>query len=405
MAKQFKISKLDWVLISSTVLLIFLGLIAIYSSNYGGSGLGSSGIFTKQLIWFALGLFIVAVMILVPSRAFFDFAYFLYAFALFLLVLVLIMGSGRGTEERWIRLFGFTIQPSEFAKIAIVIALARYFSLTKLGQNRIKDLMIAFALVAVPLYLVKEQPDLGTSLVYLSILIPMLFWAGIQPFTLFILVSPFMSVISSTNFFFFLAWMMLIIGILYLSKKPLLVIAGIFLVNIGAGVTSQYIWNNLKPYQQARLMILLGPQKDARGAGYQVLQSQNAIGSGGLTGKGFLKGTQTQLKFLPEQSTDFIFSVLGEEFGFIGIAAALTLFFIMLYRMVNIAVSAREKFEGLIVIGFVSIIIFHIFVNTGMTVGLMPVTGLPLPFLSYGGSFLLTCMLMIGITLNIAYKR
>jgi rod shape determining protein RodA len=199
--------------------------------------------------------------------------------------------------------------------------------------------------------------------------------------------------------------MMIVIGILYLSKKPLLVIAGIFIINIGAGVTSQYIWNNLKPYQQARLMILLDPQKDARGAGYQVLQSQNAIGSGGLTGKGFLKGTQTQLKFLPEQSTDFIFSVLGEEFGFIGIATALTLFFILLYRMVNIAVNAREKFEGLIVIGFVAIIIFHIFVNTGMTVGLMPVTGLPLPFLSYGGSFLLTCMLMIGITLNIAYKR
>ncbi|MFC1564078.1 rod shape-determining protein RodA [candidate division KSB1 bacterium] len=404
MAKNFKISKLDWVLITSTVLLILFGLIAIYSSNYGGSGTGSS-IFLKQLMWFVLGLFVMAVMIFIPSRAFFDFAYFIYALALLMLVLVLFLGGGRGTEERWIRLFGFTIQPSEFAKIAVVIALSRYLSLSKLGQNKVKDLIIAFILIAIPLYLVKEQPDLGTSLVFLVLLIPMLFWAGIQPFTLFVLISPFVSVISNIHFFFFFAWMLVMIGFLYFSKRPLLVIAGIFIINIAAGISSQYIWDHLKPYQKSRLLILLDPQKDARGKGYQVLQSQNAIGSGGISGKGFLKGTQTQLKFLPEQSTDFIFSVFGEEFGFIGIALALSFFFILLYRMINIAVNAREKYEGLIVIGFVSIIVFHVFVNTGMTVGIMPVTGLPLPFLSYGGSFLLTCMIMIGISLNIAYKR
>ncbi|MCH8286287.1 rod shape-determining protein RodA, partial [candidate division KSB1 bacterium] len=154
-----------------------------------------------------------------------------------------------------------------------------------------------------------------------------------------------------------------------------------------------------------RIIILIDPQQDARGTGYQVIQSMNAIGSGGITGNGFLKGTQTQLKFLPEQSTDFIFSVLGEEFGFIGIMTVLLLYFLLISRMIYIAVNAKNKFKSLVVMGFASIILFHIFVNTGMTVNLMPVTGLPLPFLSYGGSFLVTLLMMTGITLNIAYKR
>ncbi len=404
MDKKFKISNLDWNIIIVTILLIVFGLTTIYSADNATSETGGFNSFYKQIIWFGLGLALASIIIAIPSRVLFDLAYLIYAFTLAVLIFVLIK-PGSGETARWINFAGFTIQPSEFSKIAVVIALSRYLSLRKLNQNKLKDLIIAFVMIIIPLYLVQKQPDLGTSLVFIFLTIPMLFWAGVPTFTLFVLISPFISVLSSINFFFFLFWMLLVLLFLYLTKKPLIVLVGIFVINIGVGLVTPVLWNSLKPYQKDRLKIFLDPQQDAKGKGYQILQSQNAIGSGGVTGKGFMQGTQTQLRFLPEQNTDFIFSVLSEEFGFIGVSIALSLFLFLLIKMINIAVNARERFEGLIVIGFVSILLFHIFVNTGMTIGLMPITGLPLPFFSYGGSFLWTCMIMMGLTLNIANKK
>ena len=404
MAKGFQIKKLDWYLIIIVIMLCAVGLVAIYSANAGIDEQDQVDNFHKQIIWLGLGIIIAVIMIMIPTKVLYAFAYMIYSISLLGLILVLLYGSGE-TAKRWISLGGIGFQPSEFVKIAIVIALARYLSQCKIQNNKLKDFIVVFAMVAIPVYFVKEQPDLGTSLVFLSLIIPLLYFAGIQPFTLFVLISPFLSIVTSFQFIFFLCWMLIIIGVLYLSQKRLVVVIGLFLANIAVGLITPELWANLKPYQQQRIKILFDPQQDAGKTGYQVIQSMNAIGSGGIKGKGFLKGTQTQLRFLPEQNTDFIFSVLGEEFGFIGISAVLLLFFLLINRLISIAVNARNQFETLVVIGFASIILFHVFVNTGMTVNLMPVTGLPLPFLSYGGSFLITVMAMIGIILNIDYKR
>ena len=404
MAKGFQIKKLDWNLITVVILLCTVGLVTIYSANTGMDEQNQVNNFHRQIIWLAMGIIITVIMIMIPLKVFFAFAYVIYGGALLGLIFVLLQDNG-GASERWIRLGGMGLQPSEFAKIAVVLALARYLSQCKIQNNKLKDFIIIFIMVAIPVYLIKEQPDLGTSLVFLSLIIPLLYWAGTQPFTLFVLISPFLSVITSFEFIYFLCWMLIMVGVLYLSQKRLVVVMGLFLVNIAVGFITPELWNNIEPYQQQRIKILFDPHQDARGTGYQVIQSMNAIGSGSITGKGFLRGTQTQLRFLPEQNTDFIFSVLGEEFGFVGISTVLLLFFLLINRLVSIAVNARNQFESSIVIGFASIILFHVFVNTGMTVNLMPVTGLPLPFLSYGGSFLITVMAMIGIVLNIDYKR
>ena len=404
MAKNFQINKLDWQLIILVLLLTFVGFVLIYSAEAGINEVNPANDFQKQLIWFVVGLVVAITMIIVPTKFLLAFAYIIYGVSILLLVLVLFQESGQG-PERWIRIGIVGLQPSEFAKVAVVISLGRFLSQVKIENNRFKDLAIVFFIIAIPAYIVNEQPDLGSSLVILSLIVPILYWAGIQPFTLFVILSPFLSIITSFLFISFLIWMMIVVGVLYLSQKKISVILGLFIINITVGIIAPELWNNLKPYQQQRIKILFDPQQDARGTGYQIIQSMNSIGSGGLTGKGFLKGTQTQLKFLPEQNTDFIFSVLAEEFGYVGVSAVLLLFFLLIAKMLSIASISRGHFDSLIVIGFTSIILCHVFVNTGMTVNIMPVTGLPLPFLSYGGSFLVTLYVMMGITLNIAYKH
>ncbi len=404
MAKEFQVKKLDWQLIILVILLTLIGFVLIYSAKAGIDEVNPANDFQKQIIWFVLGVSFAITMIFIPTKILFCFAYIIYGLSLLTLMLVIFQDYGQGSE-RWFRIGSIGIQPSEFAKIAVVVGLARYLSQVKIQNINLKYFAIIFLMVALPVYLIKEQPDLGTSLVFLSLIIPLLYWAGIRPFVLFVILSPFLSIVTSFHFLFVLVWMMLVIAVLYLSQKRLSVVIGLFLVNISIGVITPELWDNLKPYQQQRIKILFDPQQDSRGTGYQVIQSMHAIGSGGLNGKGFLKGTQTQLRFLPEQKTDFIFSVLAEEFGFIGVAAVLLLYFLLIAKMLSIASMVRENFDGLIVIGFTSIILFHIFVNTGMTVNIIPVTGLPLPFLSYGGSFLITLYLMTGITLNISYKR
>ncbi len=403
METTFDIKRLDWFLIIIVLSLILIGLVVIFSAT---TAMGPENIstFYRQLIWFGIGLTVAVLMFFVPSKVLFAFSYILYGISIVILIYVLFQARIGGLE-RWIRIGGFQFQPSEFAKLAVVMALARYLSQCKLEQNKLKDLIVVFIFVAIPVYLVKEQPDLGTSLVYLSLIIPVLYWAGIQPFTLFVLISPFISIIASSNFYFFLIWMLIVLGVLFYSRKTLIVLIGLFLINISVGVMTPYLWNKLHSYQQQRILSVLDPQKDPQGTGYQVLQSLNAIGSGGIKGKGFRQGTQTQLRFLPEQHNDFIFSVLGEEFGFTGVSVTLLLFFLLIIRMLTIAANQKELFEGLIVIGFASIILFHVFVNTGMTVGILPVTGLPLPFLSSGGSFLISSMTMMGIVVRIAYNK
>jgi rod shape determining protein RodA len=402
MAREFSIRELDWYLISLVIILLIFGFLALYSAQVWVED--QSKDFQRQLLWFCFGIIAAITVFLIPTKVLFAFAYVFYGIAFFLLIAVLKIGVGKAAAS-WIRIGGMCFQPSEFAKIAIVIALARYLSQCKLHQNRLKDLIIIFLLIIPPIILIKKQPDLGTSLVLLFVNLPLLFWAGIQPFTLFVLVSPVLSVITSFKFNLFLLWMGIVAAVLYFSRKTLLIVVGLFLLNIAVGLITDKIWDHLEDYQKKRIEVMFKPLQYAKGSGYQVVQSVNAIGSGGFTGKGYLKGTQTKLKYLPMQNTDFIFSIIGEEFGFIGIFIILLVYFLLISRMVTIAVNAHERFESLLVIGFTSVIGFHIIVNTAMTVNIMPVTGLPLPFLSYGGSFLVTLMTMIGIVLRIEYKR
>jgi len=256
-----------------------------------------------------------------------------------------------------------------------------------------------------PAVLIVEQPDLGTSLVFLALTIPVLFWAGLNWFYIFIILSPLLVIIASFNFWAFLFVMLIISFILFYSRRKPLIIVAVFILNIAVGIVTPYLWGHLRPYQQQRIVTFINPEKDPKGSGYQIIQSQVAIGSGGITGKGYLNGSQTHLRFLPAQHTDFIFSVIGEEFGFIGSAFVLLIFLLLILRLIHLASLVRDPFENMILIGVVTIIFFHVVINIGMSIGMAPVTGLPLPFISYGGSFLLTNMTMIGIVISIAKNK
>ena len=299
------------------------------------------------------------------------------------------------------------MQPSELAKIATILALARYLSAHNLNLDRPRSLVTPFLLVMLPAALVFKQPDLGTALVFISVLLPMLYWAGMKPVVLFFLISPFLSVICAFHYVALVILVLTIAGAVFLVRPGRLITTAIVVVNLAVAVGAPYLWENkLHDYQRRRILTFLNPDMDKLGAGYQVMQSKVAIGSGGLNGKGYLQGTQTKLSFLPEQHTDFVFSVIGEELGFAGAMLVLAIFFLIIWRAVHIAGLVKSRFSSLVAIGLASMLIFHVFVNIGMTVGVVPVTGLPLPYFSYGGSQLVVNLILAGLLLNIyAYRH
>jgi len=402
--------RVDYSLIITVFLLILSGLIVIYSSTHGFETESTNKDFYKQLVWFFIGAVLVLIVVYLPLKFFFQFSYILYGLSLFFLILVLFIGPRTSGSTRWIiikGLYNIGFQPSEFAKISTVILLARFLSLKKVSLSNLKDIIISILIVAIPILLILKEPDLSTGMVFVAFLVPVLIWEGF-PFSAVLFVSILfisMLIIAIFNIYVLIGWICLISLFLFLWKRKIVLISAVIIMNLGIGVLTPIIWNKLEIYQQNRIKSFVNPNLDPRGAGYQVLQSQTAIGSGGITGKGFLKGTQTQLRFLPAQQTDFVFSVIGEEFGFIGVFCVLILFVIFLIKGINIALSAKTKFGEIIAIGFISIFVFQIFVNIGMTVGIMPVTGLPLPLISYGGSSLLSNMIMIGLLMNISMKK
>ncbi|HID95771.1 MAG TPA: rod shape-determining protein RodA, partial [Candidatus Latescibacteria bacterium] len=353
----------------------------------------------KQMFWAIFALIAMLVAIAIPNKVFYGFSYLLYGIC----ILSLLWVPAIGTKGRWVNLGPVSVQPSELAKIAVVFALGRYLS----GKKRVspRHAVVPVIIILIPMLLVAKQPNLGTSLVYGAVLIPMLYWAGFKPLHLFLIFSPLFSIVSG---FWWVSWLTFIIAlavVLYLVRPRLVAAAGLVIINLIFGILTPVLWGSLHTYQQQRIIGFLSPGRDPLGSGYQIIQSKVAIGSGGFLGKGFLGGTQTKLAFLPRQHTDFIFSVIGEELGFIGSTLVLSLFLFLLYRGIAIAASAKNRFASLISIGLVSILGFHVFVNVGMTVGMLPVTGLPLPFLSYGGSSLVTNMTLVGLLLNVGLRR
>jgi len=384
--------------------LVAVGTIAIYSAT-SVADVDANSFFVRQIMWAILGILIMIMVSIIPLRIINRFSYWFYGFTLFTLVLVYLVGKVGQGAERWLVIGPLHIQPSEFAKLATVLAVSKFLSDQYADINKIKYFFISVGLILVPFILIARQPDLGTSLVFLALVIPVLFWAGLNWFSIFIILTPVLTIILSFNFISFLILMLTITIILILSGKKPIILVAVFLLNIFVGIITPYLWNQLRPYQQQRILTFINPEQDPKGAGYQIIQSQVAIGSGGLWGKGYMNGTQTHLRFLPAQHTDFIFSVIGEEFGFVGVSAILLLFMLLIIRLIAIAGAIRQSFESMVVIGIASIILFHVMINIGMTIGMAPVTGLPLPFLSYGGSSLMANLIMMGIILNISRTK
>ena len=330
----------------------------------------------------------------------------LYLLSILLLVVVYFTGTGAGTAasvKGWLSIGGMRIgQPAELAKLATLLMLAKVLSERREPPKSLLELWRPLVIVAVPWLLVMLQPDLGTGIVFIGICFAMLFWAGVPWPLLLLLASPAISLILAFSTEVWGAWFFVLAALVLWTRTAWVEKAALFAVNVILGAAAPILWSKLAPYQQRRLLVFLDPSIDPQHAGYHVTQSKVAIGSGGLFGKGFTLGTQKRLGYLPERHTDFIFSVLGEELGFVGISAALMLFLILFLRCTRIATRAVDPFPSLVAFGIASAWFVHVLVNVGMTLNLMPVTGIPLPFFSYGGSFLLVSWLCIGVLLRIS---
>ncbi len=367
----------------------------LYSTSLGVD-FYSSTVF-KQLVWLGFATGVVWALRWIDPHFYYDRALFLYALLLLGLLATYLMPYVSGSR-RWIMLGGFRLQPSEFGKIVVVLAIARYLTDSERHLHKFQFAILPLAIAGIPALIIIGQPDLGTAIIFISVAFTMMFWSGISLFHLFLIVAPIISLISGFQFYTFSMWMLVVVAVLYFAKQNMKWSSIIFFINALFGTLAPTMWNSLQPYQQRRILTLLDAGADPHGAGYQVLQSRTAIGAGGVFGKGLGLGTQTHLRFLPVRDTDFIIAVIGEELGFLAIIAVLILFGWLLLRLLDRAASTLNRFASLSIVGFATIFIVHTFVNMGMSTGLMPVTGLPLPFMSYGGSFLLTCLIMIGLS-------
>lgn len=363
--KRTKI-KIDLTFLVAVLSLVAVGLVADYSATYTMGG-GRHGLFFKQIFWLVSGFFLLALTVAIDYRKLERWGYVFYGIAVALLLAVLVMGRTGMGAQRWLPLGPFSFQPSEIAKLFLIVALAKYFSEDRTTSGHsLRQLVKPFLLVAVPVLLVIKQPDLGTGLMLLFIFTAMVIAAGIR-----------------------------LKSVMYLLATAAL----------SAPIAWQFFWKHLKDYQKKRLLVFVDPESDPAGAGYHIIQSKIAVGSGMLTGKGYLHGTQSQLSFLPERHTDFIFSVISEEWGFLGSMLVILVFLFIIMWGLETANKAKDRFGALVAVGVAAMIFFHVFINIGMTIGLMPVVGVPLPLVSYGGTSALTTLMALGLLLNINMRR
>lgn len=395
--------RIDFVTLPISLALVLIGFISIYSATYDAH---ASDVASKQMFFAGIGFLILVVLTFLPFRLLQFISYPSYFLSILLLVSVLVLGKTVSGSTSWFTLGAFRLQPSEFTKITTALALATYLSRTDVSLQRFNNLAVATGIVLLPIALIMLQPDTGTAMVYAGMFVPVLYWGGATKFTLISIVAPVAAAIAAlfgiTPFFI----TVIVMGILlYLTKENRIVAAAVFSATVLVGISVQFIYEGLRPYQQKRIATFLDPNADPLGAGYNILQSKVAIGSGGFLGKGFLHGSQTQLNFIPEQWTDFIFCVVGEEFGFLGAAFVIGLFIVLLARGINIASAVKNRYGSTLAIAITAIFGIHVLMNVGMSVGLLPVVGVPLPFLSYGGSALLTNLAMVGIMMNLYANR
>ena len=397
--KKLNIHDAPWIILYSALFLSFIGLIALNSISHQNTTIIQNP-FYKQLFFLFIAFFGFSFSFITPKYIIHKYAFIIYGVGIFIVILPF-FGSAHAGTYRWLNIgLPFNFQPSEFAKIFSVIALARYLSDNNIKIQKFNSIILPILIALFPALIVLNQPDLGTALVMLSIVFPMLYWAGARPFYLFLLIAPILSILTAFNVILFSIWAFIIAIVIFYAKTKIITGVGYFFGNIFFGLFARPIWDMLNPYQQNRIITFIYPEKDPLGAAYQIIQSKTAIGSGGFFGKGWGYGTQTHLKFLPVQESDFILSVIGEELGFIIIAIILITFGYLLTTIISYSFLSKDKFSSLILFGLGSILLAHVFVNAAMTVGLIPVKGLPLPFISAGGTFLVTSYFMIGLIMR-----
>ena len=398
---------LDRPLVLTLLALCGYGLAMVYSAGQTDLPSAAERAWVRQLVWMVLAIMAGAAAFRISFRILEWVAPVLYGLGLALLAVTLVVGTGAGTAagtKSWLAIGGIRIgQPVELAKLGTILLLARFLSGLRQPPQTLRDLVRPGLIAGAPFLLVMLQPDLGSAIVFVGILFAMLFWSGVKPSLLLLLASPIVSLLLAVDTRWWGAWILLLTVLLLAWRTYVAEGVLIWLVNSAMGVVAIVLWNRLKPYQQKRLMSFVNPEADPVGAAYQAIQSKVAIGSGGWFGNGYLHGPQKRLAFLPEQPTDFIFSVVGEELGFVGVVVALALFFVLFLLLVRIARRATNTFSSLVVFGVLGLLFTHVFENVGMTISLMPITGIPLPFFSYGGSFVLACGIGMGLALRVAY--
>ena len=353
----------DWTLFLSVLALAGIGLISVMSASYESSHHALNGLVTRQLVWICFGIIIMVAALFFDYRAMLTYSYPIYAASLGLLIAVSVIGHSTGGSRRWINLGFFHLEPSELAKLAIVLVMVRYLrEEPPRGGWRLRQMIIPAVMLGVPAVLVLKQPDLGTALVLVLISVTLVFVSG-------------------------LSWRTMVA------------------LGLAAMLAAPVSWHYLKPYQRQRLVSFIDPKADPLGSGYHIIQSEIAIGAGGTWGKGFMKGTQARLNFLPEETTDFIFAVFAEEFGIVGSIVLLFLYASLIARGTWIAQHARDRFGALLALGVTGIIFWQVAINIAMTTGMLPVVGIPLPLVSYGGSSVLTMMTAMGLLISVNARR
>lgn len=434
MQQERSVFGVDVLLILATIALMTMGVLFIYSSGVTSDGVSFSREWLRQIIWVILGLVILASVAVFDYARLRDLSPYIYGTLIVVLIGTLLFGRVVNGARSWIGVGDFGVQPSEFMKIATILLLARFFEVRGRSLHEPLTFGLGMAIALVPMGLILLQPDLGTALVYLPIFLVMAYAAGARPsYILFILAVgvvtivltvlpawereihegsvPAIAILTDPRLLLIVSGSIAAVGALALAG--LLIVkrryfawiiygVGVFLTGIVASVIGRRV---LRDYQLMRLIVFLEPNVDPRGAGWNIIQSVTAVGSGGIAGKGWLQGTQSHLQYLPQQSTDFIFSILAEEWGFLGALGVFACFAAIMVRGLMISAKAKDNFASLAAVGIVTMVFFHVAVNVGMAIGIMPITGIPLPFLSYGGSSLWTALIGVGLLMSIYQHR
>ena len=359
MSLERTFSRIDVNLLTAALLLAAIGCVLVYSATYFGP---EAPLFRKQILWTCAGILLMVLFTAVDYHILLEISPFLYVMGIVLLVYVLVWGRFTRHVKSWIHIGSFQFQPAEFMKIFTALLIAKYFDSNDRAYLNVRSFLAVMAIIGLPIFLIAVQPAFGSAAAFFPLIGVAMFFGGIKP----------------------RLW---IIAIL----------CGLLILPLG--------WHFLKPFQKERIMIFLDPARDPLGSGYQVMQAKIATGSGGITGKGFLHGTQVNLEYLPARHTDFIFSVLGEEWGFAGVSCVLALYLFLVLESLAVAKASRDRGGTFLVLSLICYFIFHIFINVSMQIGLLPVTGIPLPLISYGGSATMMFFIAVGLILNVDYRK